>query len=360
MKIFYDYQIFYWQRYGGISTYFCNLIENLKFLNNDLKIISPVYINELIGGHNLNNQIHGNKITKIPRYSRKFLRYLNDIYFEYYCFKNKADIIHHTYYEKIFDFGKKKNILTVYDLIHEKSLKNNTKDYFSAKANAIAKADHIICISENTQRDLIEFYKVEKEKTSVVYLASSYNSQPLKKKDTTQFILYVGDRRGYKNFNNFIYAISLSSQLKNKIKVVCFGGGNFSKDEMVKFKDLGFKEKMILYYDGKNSELEKLYLNAALLVYPSKYEGFGLPILEAMSLGCPVACSNTSSLVEVGGNSVKYFDPENIENIKDSIEFVLLSESNQKKLIQKGIVQNMKFSWSLCSKETMLIYKNVV
>lgn len=359
MKIFYDYQIFYWQRYGGISTYFCNLINNLKKLDNQIKIISPIYTNQLVEEFNLNKEIYGYKIPKIPRFSRKFLKYLNDIFFEYYSYRNNADIIHHTYYEKILDFRKKKNVLTVYDLIHEKSLKSHTQDFFRAKAKAIARADHIICISKNTQNDLLEFYKVKKEKTSVIYLASSYGEKFSKKKDKGSFVLYVGDRKGYKNFNNFIQAISISSKILNNVKIVCFGGGKFSKDEINYFNNLGFKENMVLYYEGKSSELEKLYLNAAILVYPSKYEGFGLPILEAMSLGCPVACSNTSSLVEVAGNSAKYFDPENIENIKDSIEHVLFSESNQNNLIQEGFKQNKKFSWSLCSKETMLTYKNV-
>ena len=149
----------------------------------------------------------------------------------------------------------------------------------------------------------------------------------LKKKDTTQFILYVGDRRGYKNFNNFIYAISLSSQLKNKIKVICFGGGNFSKDEMVKFKDLGFKEKMILYYDGKNSELEKLYLNAALLVYPSKYEGFGMPIIEAQKVGRVIITSRKSSIPEVAGKGGHFVDPEDIVQIKEGFLKLINNDS---------------------------------
>jgi glycosyltransferase involved in cell wall biosynthesis len=106
--------------------------------------------------------------------------------------------------------------------------------------------------------------------------------------------------------------------------------------------------------------LKNLYLNSSVLVYPSLYEGFGLPILEAMSLGCPVLCSNTSSMKEIGGNSVKYFDPKNIDNMTNAIEQIISSKEERELLIKRGFEQNKLFSWHKCAQETLAVYNHVI
>ena len=126
------------------------------------------------------------------------------------------------------------------------------------------------------------------------------------------------------------------------------------------FKEFGIEDKKIVYFDGDDSMLINLYKNASALVYPSKYEGFGLPILEAMSFECPVICSNKSSIPEVGGDAVEYFDPENIENIKDAICDTVFSDSKIKNL---KIISNKRarlFNWSKCASETIAVYKKLI
>jgi glycosyltransferase involved in cell wall biosynthesis len=361
VKIVFDYQIFFWQRYGGISTYFSNLAKNICALNNEVKIVSPFYTNELINNNCFLDIVIGRKIKNIPRYTNKFFRVLNNILFEYYIKKIDPQIIHLTYYDKIFNLNKKKKILTVYDLIHEKFILNNYKNNNFPKKRALEEADQVICISESTRKDLLDIYSVDKKKIKVIYLASSFsynqNSILINK---TPSILYVGDRARYKNFYNFVKSISNSKLLKNKVNINCFGSNLFSKQELTLFSNEGFQEGIFKHIIGDNDVLKSLYLSSTVLVYPSLYEGFGLPILEAMSLGCPVICSNTSSMREIGADSVRYFDPNNIDDMTTSIEEIISSEEDRNILAKKGFERNKNFSWTKCAQETLAIYNNVI
>ena len=360
MKIVFDYQIFFWQKYGGISTYFANLAKNIHSLNNEVKIISPFYINQAINDNSFLDIVIGRKIKNIPRYTNRFFRIINNILFEYYIKRIDPQIIHLTYYDKIFNLNKKKKILTVYDLIHEKFIFNNCRSNYFPKKKALDEADHIICISESTRKDLLDIYKVDPKKTSVIYLASSFACyEKTSLTNNTQAILYVGDRARYKNFYNFVKSISNSKLLKNNIIINCFGSNSFTKQELTLFLNEGFNDGVFNHITGDNDVLKRLYLNSTALVYPSLYEGFGLPILEAMSLGCPVICSKTSSMKEIGGDAVKYFDPSNIDDMTIAIEKVFNSEEDRKILIKKGFEKNKYFSWSKCAQETLAIYKNV-
>jgi len=362
VKIVFDYQIFFWQRYGGISTYFSNLAKNIIALDHEVKIIAPFYTNELINDDYLLDIVIGSKIKNIPMYTNKLFRLSNNILFEYYLKKINPKIIHLTYYDKIFNLNNKKKILTVYDLIYEKFMLNSYKSNNFPKKRALDEADHIICISESTRNDLLDIYKVDKKKTSVIYLASSfyYNQEIVLTNDNIPTILYVGDRGRYKNFYNFIKSVSNSKLLKNKVKINCFGLYAFSKQELILFANEGFKKGIINHISGNNDVLKRLYLSSVALVYPSLYEGFGLPILEAMSLGCPVICSNIPVMKEISGDAVRFFDPNDINDMTDAIEQTIYSEKNRKTLIKKGFEKNKNFSWTKCAKETLAIYNNVV
>lgn len=357
MKIFFDYQIFLLQKYGGVSTYYFNLANQLIKKNHEPKIISPLYLSLLDEDIIKNNVIVGKRINQIPRFTTKIITKFNDLFFEYYVKKNKPQIIHHTYYNKIFNFNNVKKIITVYDLIHEKFYKKG-----ALKKKSIGQADHIICISKNTQQELIDVYKIDPKKTSVVYLASKFHYSDsisvVKKFDP--FLLFVGDRFKYKNFKNFIKSVSRSKLLKNKIKIICFGTFPFTKDELDFFRAEQMQINNIIFLNGDDELLKTLYLNSVALVYPSLYEGFGLPIIEAMSLGCPVCCSNTSSIPEVAGQAANYFDASDIDSITNSIEEVVFSSEKRSKLIEKGFIQNKKFSWGKTTDDTLTIYNSVI
>ena len=364
MKILYDYQIFYNQKYGGPSRYFIELHKNIIDFNHDAKIYLPIHVN---------NHIKENKISGIKEglfLKRKFklnsfLKLYNKFSTTRYLNSFNPDIIHPTYYDiGFYKKFKKPKVLTVYDLIHERyrELYNIKRDVLPKK-EAIDNSDYYLCPSKCTQRDLIEYYNVKEEQTSVIYWApfinKNHESKHLSYNNKKPYLLYVGNRHGYKNANLMIEAISLSKEIMMNYNVIFFGGGNFKKVEIDLFKKFNYSESQFKLINGNDQDLVNLYKNASALVYPSLYEGLGLPILEAMQFNCPVITSYTSGMIEAGGDAVEYFDPKKKESIVASIKKVLFSEGRQKELINLGQKRIDQFSWKRVGKETLNIYKKL-
>ncbi len=357
MKILYDYQIFYNQRYGGPSRYFVELIKELINLNYDLKVISPIYINNHLKELN-QKYVLGSYFENTKNMGYIFKLY-NELRIKYFIKKNNFDIIHSTYYKDIYN-TKNPLVITVYDLIHEIfSYEYNFNDL--PKKKIIEKAEHLICISENTKNDLIKFYNVPEHKVSVVYLANYLKKKSNDKIKTTKpFFLYVGSRKRYKNFSLLVNAYKKLKKINENYNIVCFGGGNFLKEEILNFKDKNIDIKKLIYLEGDDELLSKLYNSAEAYICTSKYEGFGLPVLEAMSHGCPVICSNSSSLPEVYGNAALSFNPNSEENLEECINNFLNNSSLKDKMIESGHQRVKNFSWKKCAEETSKIYKSLI
>lgn len=366
MKVFFDYQIFLLQKYGGISRYITKLNEYLNYQNINSKIYSPISINEYLL-LNKKNQINHFKFNKIFRFCTKAFNFYNNFFTSIYLEKFKPDIIHQTYYKQEYNFKHGTPVvITIYDLIHEKINQNfELSENGKWKKKSIKKADHIICISKQTQDDLINFYNIDKKKTSVIHLgtdlalnklASISNNISEKKK----FLLYVGERGRYKNFKNFIIAFSLSSYLKKEFNIICCGSVNFSKEEKIFFKKNNLNFNTIKYIDATDSQLISLYKNATSLISPSIFEGFGLPVIEAISLGCPVIASNIKVYKEILGINAIYFDPINVDNIKAVLEKNLLSRIILNKLSITALDHSKNYTWDSCVKKTINVYKKVI
>jgi glycosyltransferase involved in cell wall biosynthesis len=140
---------------------------------------------------------------------------------------------------------------------------------------------------------------------------------------------------------------------------VAFGGGEFKEDEKRLISKLGARSKQIIHKSGSDQELWQLYRNASAFIYPSKYEGFGLPPLEAMSLNCPVISSNTSSMPEVIVDAAEFFDPNDQNDLFRAISNVMSSKSRQEELRALGKKRVEKLSWGTCAKKTLDIYKTL-
>jgi glycosyltransferase involved in cell wall biosynthesis len=280
----------------------------------------------------------------------------------------KIDIFHPTYYNTYFLSLVKKNkvpyVLTVHDLIHEKypNYFENIDITLREKRETILGADRIIAISENTKLDVMNYYHIQNEKIDVVYhgyydlKTPSISSIPDKKK----YILFVGNRNYYKNFDFFIQSILQLFCDYPELQIVAAGGGGFSDQEKLMYKDLISAKKITHVPVRNDSELISLYMNAIAFVFPSLYEGFGMPLLEAMSAGCPVICSNSSSFPEVAGDSAVYFDPTNSKSIEETVREVLSSKSLQISLIRKGFNNLNRFSWEKSALETLNVYKKAL
>ena len=364
MKILFDHEIFYQQKYGGVSNYFFHLINGLIDKKISLKICSPIYKNYYL--NNLPKKfVYGFYLEKYPYFANSFIKNINNFFSQRFVRHFKPQIVHQTYYSNdVYSNYNVKKICTVYDMINEKfpSYFNNSNLISQIKRTTILNADHLICISQKTKEDLINFYKIKEDKISVILLASSYKIKRniLKKKLFKNCLLFVGSRHGYKNFKNFIKAYSHSSFLKNNFKIIIYGGEKIGEQDFKIFKKYNIDLAKLIFLNDKSYDLKFVYQNVSALIYPSLYEGFGLPLLEAMSLGCPVISSNAGSLMEVGGEGLKYFNPFEFESIIETIESVLNSEKNTNNLIEYGYQRAKSFSWSKCATETARVYKNIL
>lgn len=373
MKISYDSQIFCAQTYGGVSRYFCEIASRLAQVQGlEVSIAAPLYVNAYL--QNLSPAIvtgfRGPRVDRFKSiYPRLFFRGLGLVLGDLVLRTQFPNIVHETYYFS-HPLGPRqaRRVLTIYDMIHERfpsdyPLRDKTTRY---KAIAARRADHVICISESTRQDVIELLNLPPEKTSVIHLGFDLMAGVGKKLNgqecTTDepFLLYVGNRGGYKNFIRLLEAYASSTELRRGFKLVCFGGGPFSAEEREKMARLGLATDSVIQLGGSDQILSQLYVRASALVYPSLYEGFGIPPLEAMSHDCPVICGMTSSIPEVVGDAGEYFNPTDVDSMREAIKRVVESENHRNVLIEKGRARLSRFSWDRCAKETLNVYRNLV
>ena len=367
MKVLYDHQIFTSQIYGGISRYFFELINNFKNDNEIKYELSLKYSNNYYL-KKLNNLSYTSFLENYSfRGKYRLLNILNKKVSKEYISKGDYNIFHPTYYDPYFlDYiGKKPFVLTIYDMIHEiYSEMFSSKDKTSERKKTLAqKATKIIAISENTKKDIIKFLGIGEDKIEVIYLGNSFN---MYKGDETisimapeKYILFVGSRRGYKNFESFIEAISPLLNDDVKLNIVCGGGGKFNDMEIEKLKNLKIKDK-VFYYSGSDNVLAYLYQKAVAFVFPSLCEGFGMPILESFACGCPAICSRTGSLPEVAGDAAIYFDPTDKLSILNNIHKVIYNDELKKQLINKGAGRVKEFTWEKTAKKTKILYEDIL
>jgi len=361
MKILFDYSIFFHQKYGGISRYFLNLQEQFLKNNNEIKVFAPIHQNILLKKNVIKNPFNL-YLDKYPLYTRsilkKFNHYASKMFYNFY----KPEIIHNTFFEKNIT-NKFKKVITVHDLIHEIYYDDydNKKDY-RPKQEALANVDQIICVSNKTKEDLIDIYKIDEKKINVIYhgVQKFHRIQEPNLGSNKPFLLYVGSRSKYKNFNNLVKAFSLSNKLQNDFDIICCGGGKFSELEKKNILNHKIHFSKIKQIDVNDDQLHYFYKNASTLIYPSLYEGFGMPTLEAMSLGCPVISSNHSAIIEAVGDAAKLFNPNEPEEITSCIEEIVYSKESTKDFIQKGFDRSKFFTWRKCAEETMNIYKKLL
>ncbi len=358
MKIIFSNTIFFEQKTGGISRYFVNLLEYLTKQKVKSLIIAPLSKNLYL--KNLKKNKISFYINRFPNW--RILQKINNFFFKYISFKYRPNIVHETYYNKenLEFFKNKIKIITIYDLIHEKFKKKYSNRKVPNKIDIVHYSDHFICISKKTQKDFISYYKISPKKTSVVYLGADHLKKKFKKFKkirpiNEKYILFVGARDRYKDFKVLAKSINSSNKLKN-YKIVCFGGGRFTNKEL---KDYKIGENFI-NIDGDDLLLRNLYLFAEVFINTSSYEGFGLPNLEAMSLGCPVITSDFEVFREVGSSSCLYFKMKNHKSLKNQIYKVLYKPNIKKKLILSGYKRSKKFTWENCGKKTIKIYKSLL
>lgn len=368
MRVAFDCQTFVLQSYGGISRYFARIAQGLSDLEQQVRIFAPLHRNSYLP--TLPKEIvNGRHIRGYPRKTTRLFLAYNQFLARSAIAKWKPDLVHETYYSRRPSAPQRcPAVVTVYDMIHELfpqafPVTDNTA---AKKRTAIDRADHVICISENTKSDLMRLYGTAASKVSVVHLGFDQLAPREVSKQTVAvtgrpFLLYVGERsRSYKNFTGFLKAVASSSRLLGDFDIVAFGEPQFSAGELKAISSLGFGEHQVRQQSGGDTVLGSFYSAARALVYPSQYEGFGIPPLEAMAHNCPVISSNTSSMPEVIGSAGEYFNPGDTDEMRQVIESVVYSDSRIDALRSAGAERIKAFSWDKCTRQTLGIYQSLV
>jgi glycosyltransferase involved in cell wall biosynthesis len=353
------------QKHGGISRYFYELINGFNTVA-DIETKTPLLVSN---NHYISGKKHFKHVDFLPtkhfRGKCRLFDFCNKPNTIFELKKQKFDLFHPTYYDPYFlkYLDKKPFVLTVYDMISEKfgemfSSNDKTMQY---KKKLVERATKIIAISENTKKDLIEIYGTDESKIEVIYLGNSMchkTNTTMSVEVPSKYILFVGSREKYKNFDKFIKSVSMILNEDKELYVTCVGGGEFNTNEIRLFKALGISMQM-LQHSVSDESLALFYKKAKLFVFPSLYEGFGIPVLESFACGCPLLCSNVSSLPEIAGDGAYYFDPCNKASISNAVKKVLYDENLQNKLVFNGTERLKKFSWEQTVIQTKRLYESI-
>ena len=294
--------------------------------------------------------------------------------------KSRPDLVHIIYLFDLFYtavLDQPATVVTVYDLtplIFKEHFFSKQKafDWYLQKAGQLKKAKRIIAISQSAKRDLVTLLRIPEDKISVVYGSISSHFRPVKNARAIvakrygikrPFLLSVGAFSYHKNIPRLFEAFASYLALKKNrldLVVVCKLTGR----EEAKWRDLlgrlNISEYVHLTNFVADSDLPTFYSASDALIFPSLYEGFGLPILEAMACGTPVITSNTSSMPEAGGDAALYVNPEKTEEITAAIDKLLGDQALKDKLVEKGFKQVRRFSWQKAAEETLEIYREVL
>lgn len=386
MKILYDHQIFQMQSFGGISRYFHELFSQIQE-EKDVEIeLSLLYSNNVYIDKYSNIK---KRFTKGDQFQKSFGG--KHFYGKYFLYKllyekkdeipnfdllnkentiNKLkegnfDVFHATYYDDYFleYIGEKPYVITVHDLIHQIYPEYFLGNKIDKNKKLLENAAGIIAISETTKKDLKIYFDIPEDKIQVIYHASSLlknndSHEQFISKIPQNFLLFVGSRAIYKNFYFLVEAFAKISDEYPNLFLICTGSG-FSATEIDFFERLNIKDK-ILHFFVNDNELIYLYQNALCFVFPSLYEGFGIPILEAYENKCCTLLSNTSSLKEVGQDGALYFEPKNFDSLIHNLKKIITDKKLRIELINKGAEIHKKYSWKKSSTETLNFYKKII
>jgi glycosyltransferase involved in cell wall biosynthesis len=361
MKVLFDHQIYIAQQFGGISRYFNEIskdsteLEVIKISPDIFKQVKrKPFVERGMGFVKRKLGLQKQVGDVFPSEAAAILKHAD------------YDLLHPTYYQDYFlSYTDKPYVLTVYDMIHEIFCEyfHLEDEVLQNKRKLCVNAKRIIAISECTKKDLVSIYNIPEEKIDVILLASSFSEiqpvQPAAFEVQGKYILFVGNRGSYKNFYFTVVALANILISRNDISIVCTGHA-FSASELALFKNLKIENKLFHLYLASDSELSWLYRNAEMFIFPSLYEGFGFPLLEAFASSCPVVSSNGGSLPEVGGNAALYFNPKNAEEIQSAVVEVLDNPSTRKNLIGEGLKRIQEFSWEKCRAETIQTYQKAL
>lgn len=361
IKVLFDHQIFSLQIYGGISRYFANLINEIVE-HNELEAINGALYSK-------NYYFQKDSFTFREHLYRFFAKKKKDLYYKnlpyakFLLKKGDFDVFHPTYFDPYFlPFIKKPFVITIYDMIYEIFPHFFPEDApIPAQKKLVAEgADRIIAISETTRQDIIKYLNVDPNKITVIYhgIDTDIPEYTVIKNLPKRYLLFVGSRGGYKNFLHFARAFKKITETDGTIHMVIAGGGALNDDEVQFFHEHGITQK-ILHISATDAELNTLYKNALCFVFPSLYEGFGIPILEAFKNNCPVLLSNCSCFPEIAGDAALYFDVNSMDSLLHQLTLLMNNEEIRTNLVTAGKTKLQDYTLEKCTTATINLYKEL-
>ncbi len=359
MNVLYDSHTFSEQTFGGISRYFVELMNNLPSeCTPHLSLLASenAYLRHL---HNKPSTI---SLKHFPEH-RKLYYFINSFADNHNLKKAGYDIFHPTGFDPYFTSRVKSPVVvTVHDMIYHHGLNpgKHTPEIMENMRRTTMAADRVIAISETTKRSILQFYDIDETKIDVIHHGfnpASGNNERLPY-FPERYILFVGHRGGYKNFKTLLDAFAIISQKDRSLNLMCTGR-NFNKKEIEQINRLGLQSRCLCKFIPEN-DMNALYANAECFVFPSKMEGFGMPVLESFAAGCPAILSDSSCFPEIAGNAGIYFNPENTEELAEMIQLTIGDLTFRNGKIKAGKERLKLFSWKNTGIKTAGTYKKAI
>ena len=333
--------IFSLQNHGGISVYFSELLKLLTEENEEHRLL-------------IESSIRPINLSQLPtkyidsRQARWAERYRS-------CRLDKPTTVFHSSYYRKSNRANIPTVMTVYDFVYERYI-GGVKRYVHSiqKNSAIRSAQSVICISQATKDDLLHYVgEIPGQSVHVIHCGVSKVFRPLELEPPKKpYMLFVGQRGGYKNFRLAVAALELLPDME----MVCVGGGSLQRTEL---DGSSSKTHERIRHAGyvDNEGLNRLYNQAACLVYPSSYEGFGIPVIEAMRAGCPVVSLNCDAVVEVGKDALTIAEEHDAKAVADSVNKTRSSARGQ--IISRGFEISSQYSWQEAHRQTLEVYRSL-
>lgn len=382
MKILIDHQAFIMQTHGGVSRCF---VELYKYLPKDVegefsvRETDNVYFKELfptlprteyqyhefLGGLEFRGKGYLHRLYDKLTHGGYYPNY-NENYSIELLKEGNFDVFHPTFFDDYFlpYLNGKPFVLTIHDMIPELYPQYFAKDdrQIVMKRKLAPLASAIIAVSENTKKDVVRILNVPESKVHVIYHGCSFpDKSNIQIPYTKPYVLFVGERWGYKNFPLFLNYISPILQLHTDLHVVCTGKP-FSREETRTMDSLGIRDRFIHHWAKTDEEFYSLYHNALCFVYPSEYEGFGIPILEAYKADCPVMLNRASCFPEIAGDAAIYFTmtKEYSDFAQQLTRLLTMNQTERDALLLKQRKRLERYSWKKSAMQLYSIYNSIV